>query len=72
MWTKKTGFFQKKTKYITYNKIQNISIKQGPIARKYKIAKCNIYILSSLINNVSCTGHYNIEELEKMNVLYIK
>ena len=62
-----TGFFRKRTKYITYDKIQNISFIQGPISKKNNIAKCNIFILSSLINNVSCTGYYNIEELEKIN-----
>ena len=71
----KRGVFIKNTGIVPYNRITNIDISQGPIARKYGIASLKIQTAGysgAKIAEITMEGIENYEELRDLIMSYVK
>jgi len=69
------GVFIKNTGVVPYNRVTNIDVLQGPIARKYGIASLKIQTAGysgAKIAEITIEGIENYEELRDLIISYIK
>ncbi len=62
-----TGYFNKKTVIIKYNKIQNLTYKSNILSDKFSVKKVEINILAKLILKNHRSGYYQTDILDKIN-----
>lgn len=62
-----SGTYGKRIKYIRYENIQFMQIKQGIISKPLKLSKASIHILASLTNMIHQIGYYDNQIFDKIN-----
>ncbi|MBN7774184.1 PH domain-containing protein [Clostridium aminobutyricum] len=66
-----TGIFQKRTITVFYGKIQNMSVRYGPISHKLGLYKGNVSILSSVANKINAIGYFPKERFQAIETQII-
>lgn len=61
------GSYSKTSTWIPYSKIQELEYSQGPILRRFGLAKGTIYILASMIDSINPTSYFKLEVFEAIH-----